>query len=178
MPAFSTRLLANVIDLFIALIILTPLYSIISTIIFGGDNFAALIPNYENIKDNLSSMTELEKEEFYISSINSFYQNNGVLKIFLNQFLQISFLILLTLGCWLYFHTSPGKYILGLKIVDQNTLNPPSNKQFIIRALSVYLSVLTLGISYLLMIFDKKKRTWHDRLSGTMVISPNHHKQT
>ena len=80
--------------------------------------------------------------------------------------------IILAFACWIYFQTTPGKYILGLKIVDQETLQKPTTKQLIIRAISVLLSVITLGIGYLALIFDKRKRTWHDRIAGTMVINP------
>ena len=171
MPALSTRLLANMIDFFIALVILSPLYSLLSTAILGGDNIMALMPNFDNIKDNLDTMTELEKEQFFRKSLSDFYKNNGVMKILFNQFLQISLLIFLTLSCWLYFKTSPGKYIMGLQIVDRKTLEPPSNKQLVVRALSVYLCIVTLGLSYLMLIFDKQKRAWHDRIAGTMVMS-------
>jgi uncharacterized RDD family membrane protein YckC len=171
LPALSSRLLANMIDFFIALIILSPLYSIVSTIIFGGDNIVALIPDYANIQDNLEAMTELEKEQFFRKSLDNFYKNNGVLKILLNQFIQISILILLILCSWLYFKTSPGKYIMGLRIVDQETLETPSNKQLVIRALSSYLCIFTLGFGYLMLAFDKQKRALHDRLSNTIVAS-------
>lgn len=171
LPALSSRLLANMIDFFLALVILSPLYSIISTIIFGGDNITALIPDYANIHDDLSTLTELEKEQFFRKSLDDFYRNNGALKILLNQFIQLSILILLILGSWLYFKTSPGKYIMGLKIVDQTTLEMPSNKQLIIRALSSYLCIITLGIGYLIQVFDKQKRALHDRMAKTMVVS-------
>jgi len=171
MPALSSRLLAVMIDCFVALIILSPLYSVLSTIIFGGDNIMALIPNYDAIKDNVSTMTELEKEQFFKRSLDDFYKNDGVSKILFNQLLQISLLILLTLSSWLYFKTSPGKYILGLKIVDKKTHNTPSNKQLIIRALSIYLNLFTFGFGYLMLLFDKQKRACHDRTAGTVVMS-------
>lgn len=171
LPALSTRLLANMIDFFLALIILSPLYSIISTIIFGGDNMTALIPDYADIQDNLNSMTNLEKEQFFRTSLDNFYKNNGVLKILLNQFIQFSTLILLILCSWLYFKTSPGKYIMGLKIVDQETMKTPSNKQFVIRALSSFLCIITFGLSYLMLVFDKQKRALHDRIAKTTVAS-------
>jgi uncharacterized RDD family membrane protein YckC len=39
-----------------------------------------------------------------------------------------------------------------------------------IRFLGAWLSVLALGLGYIWAIFDRERRTWHDRLSGTRVI--------
>ena len=153
LPTLSTRMLSNMIDIFISLIILSPLYSMISVMVFGGGSMIEIMPEYDNIKQNLESITTLEKEQFLKKSLEHFYSNNGVFKILLNQCAQFSILLLLTLSSWLYFKTSPGKYIMGLKIVDQKTHGVPSTRQFIIRAIAIYLNIITLGITYLILVF-------------------------
>ena len=72
---------------------------------------------------------------------------------------------------WYYFGTTPGKYILNLKIVDDVTLEKPSTKKLIMRAIYSILLFLTMGLGYFILIFSKKKQALHDKLSGTMIIN-------
>jgi Predicted membrane protein/domain len=67
------------------------------------------------------------------------------------------------------FQGTPGKILLGLKIVDANG-NKISYSKALIRYISTLLSSLLLGIGYLLIIFDGKKQALHDKLASTYVI--------
>jgi len=67
------------------------------------------------------------------------------------------------------FQGTPGKILLGLKIVDANG-NKISYSKALIRDISTMVSSLLLGIGYLLIIFDGKKQALHDKLASTYVI--------
>jgi len=67
------------------------------------------------------------------------------------------------------FQGTPGKILLGLKIVDANG-NKISYSKALIRYISTMVSSLLLGIGYLLIIFDGKKQALHDKLASTYVI--------
>ena len=68
--------------------------------------------------------------------------------------------------------TTPGKRLVGIKIVDAKTLKNISNKQAIIRSLGYIPSTLLLGAGFLMVLFRKDKRALHDLLADTIVIIP------
>ena len=176
LPEISTRLFANLIDMIVALMLLFPVFNLISSFIYSDDSFQAVLQQYNEVKDSMGQMSEAEQQEVSSMLLAQFYQSSIVSKLILNYFLQISFLIATYFVSWYFFKTTPGKYLLGLKIVDEKTLGQPSRYQFFIRAISVYLTVFTLGIGYVWLVFDKKKRSWHDKIAGTMVIDPKKYK--
>ena len=65
---------------------------------------------------------------------------------------------------------SLGKMLTGLRIVKVDG-NPPSLISLLIRHLVGYpLTLLTLGIGFLLSVFNQKGRALHDLLAGTVVV--------
>ena len=74
---------------------------------------------------------------------------------------------------WIYKSATPGKMLLGMKIVDANTGGKPSNGQLIGRYLGYYLCIPTLMISILWVGWDKRKQGLHDKLAGTLVVRPS-----
>ncbi len=77
---------------------------------------------------------------------------------------------LLTMLFWYYKSATPGKMVLGLKIVDAATLGKPSKGQLVGRYFAYYLSGLPLFLGFLWVAWDKRKQGWHDKLAGTLVI--------
>ncbi len=64
---------------------------------------------------------------------------------------------------------SLGKTWFGLKVMDQDE-NPLDRSTSLIRHFSKYLSLLTLGIGYLLAGITKEKLALHDMIAGTCVV--------
>lgn len=65
---------------------------------------------------------------------------------------------------------SLGKMLTGLRIVKADGY-PPSLASLLIRHLLGYpLTVLTLGLGFLLSVFNQKGRALHDVLAGTIVV--------
>ena len=71
---------------------------------------------------------------------------------------------------WIYRSATPGKIILGLRIVDAKTGDKPSNRQLIGRYFAYYVSAIPLMLGFIWIAFDKRKQGWHDKLAGTVVI--------
>ncbi|HLI82877.1 MAG TPA: RDD family protein [Bryobacteraceae bacterium] len=66
---------------------------------------------------------------------------------------------------------TPGKLLLGLQVVDQQTGEIPGfGKMFLREIIGRFLSGLFLGIGYLWALFDKNGQAWHDKLAGTVVL--------
>lgn len=71
---------------------------------------------------------------------------------------------------WTYKSATPGKMVLGLKIVDADTLGKVSKGKFAIRYIGYYPSTIILMLGFFWVIWDKKKQGWHDKLANTVVI--------
>lgn len=65
---------------------------------------------------------------------------------------------------------TPGNLLLNCQIVDANTGNPVTLKQSARRSLGMVLTLATLGLGFLWILFNKNKQALHDRISDTAVI--------
>ena len=65
---------------------------------------------------------------------------------------------------------TPGKMAMGLKVVRPNGYDVSTGQAWG-RAFADLLSQITMGIGYLLVLFDEEKRALHDHICGTRVIS-------
>ena len=66
--------------------------------------------------------------------------------------------------------TTPGKRLVGIKIVDAKNYKDITNKQAVTRSLGYIPSTLLLGSGFLMVLFRKDKRALHDLLADTVVI--------
>jgi len=74
------------------------------------------------------------------------------------------------------YSTTPGKKLFGLKVIDAKTRSNLSFGKSLIRSLSYIVSSLFLGIGFLVIVFNKRKRGWHDSISNTVVIQQDYNK--
>jgi uncharacterized RDD family membrane protein YckC len=72
----------------------------------------------------------------------------------------------------MYKSATPGKMVIGAKIVNARTGRQPSTGQLIGRYFAYYISLIPLGLGYLWVAWDPKKQGWHDKLAGTVVVRP------
>lgn len=77
---------------------------------------------------------------------------------------------LATIWFWIKFFGTPGKMVLGLKLVDAKTGNRLSIGQSVGRYFAYILAAIPLLLGYIWIGIDKKKQGWHDKLAGTVVI--------
>ena len=66
--------------------------------------------------------------------------------------------------------TTPGKRMVGIKIVDAKTFEDITNKQAITRSLGYIISLIPFGLGFLMVALRKDKRALHDLLANTTVI--------
>lgn len=71
---------------------------------------------------------------------------------------------------WLYRSATPGKMIVGAKIVDARTYGRASTGQLIGRYFAYYVSMLPIFLGFIWIGMDRRKQGWHDKLAGTVVI--------
>lgn len=65
---------------------------------------------------------------------------------------------------------TPGKMLMGLRVVDAKTLANPTLGQAIGRQVSYLLSSIIFMLGFIWIAFDGRKQGWHDKLAGTVVI--------
>ena len=101
-----------------------------------------------------------------IEYLNNEHMEKGPLDFIINYVFPTIAVILL----WKYYQATPGKMIFKATIVDAKTGGKPTLKQWIIRYLGYFVSLLPFGLGYFWVAFDKKKQSFHDKLAKTVVI--------
>lgn len=99
-----------------------------------------------------------------------YFESEAFVKGTADIFISYVLPFMLTMGFWFYKSATPGKMLLGMIIVDADTLQAPSKRQLGIRYFSYYLSMLPLFLGFFWVIWDDRKQGWHDKLAGTLVI--------
>jgi len=87
--------------------------------------------------------------------------------------LKISIWILLCTVFLTLFAATPGKMVLGLKVVEvarESHSNGLSMLIALTRSAMFVVSVFVLGLGCFWSVFDGQRRTWHDRIARTLVI--------
>jgi len=70
---------------------------------------------------------------------------------------------------WALFGFTPGKFLLGLKIVRQDGRKLGLGRA-IVRFIGYLISALPLFLGFIWIIFDSRREGWHDKLADTQVI--------
>lgn len=83
----------------------------------------------------------------------------------------IFFLVILVyfLFFWALLGYTPGKLLLGLKIVRRDGRKLSLGRSFL-RFFCYWISAFPLFLGFIWIIFDRRRQGWHDKLAGTQVI--------
>lgn len=79
-------------------------------------------------------------------------------------------LMLVVVLFWKYKSATPGKMMMGLKVVDAATFGPVPTGRLVLRYLAYYVSLLPLCLGFIWIAFDKRKRGFHDMIAKTVVV--------
>lgn len=90
---------------------------------------------------------------------------------FINFTVQIILIGILIVTFQSLMHTTPGKWIMGIKITTADNETFPPTWRLIVRFIGYILSCAPLMLGFIWMNIDPQRRAWHDRLSGTRVIT-------
>ncbi len=71
---------------------------------------------------------------------------------------------------WVTRGATPGKWILGLRVVDGATGGVPPWPRLVLRYAGYLVSAVAFCLGYLWMIWNPRRRCWHDMMAGTLVI--------
>lgn len=71
---------------------------------------------------------------------------------------------------WFLGGATPGKFIIGARVIDFNSGNKISLRQSLLRYSGYFISFILLGFGFFWIAVDDFKRGWHDKLASTAVI--------
>jgi len=75
-----------------------------------------------------------------------------------------------TLLFWTFRSATPGKMLLGARIVDARSGGKPSFAQLVVRYLGYFVSVVPFCLGLLWVAWDPRKQGFHDKLARTVVV--------
>lgn len=104
-----------------------------------------------------------------------FIQSGALHLWLLNSALQVLVIGTFIVGMQILWQATPGKWLLGLKIVRRGTLERPAAWRYVVRFIGCIIAALPLMIGVIWASFNKERRGWHDMLAGTVVIHTRPH---
>jgi uncharacterized RDD family membrane protein YckC len=109
---------------------------------------------------------------FRLTGLVSFIQ--AILENSTNNIAISSALITLcVIGYFTFFWTlvgfTPGKAVLGLKIIRKNGENVSFGRS-LLRFFAYWISALPLFLGFFWVLWDPKRQSWHDKIAGTQVL--------
>ncbi|MET0155128.1 MAG: RDD family protein [Rickettsiales bacterium] len=161
---FSQRLLASALDSAISFFVIAP-FLMAAQHFF---HFADAIPAHSDaaaIYQKALAGTEKIDLKTALPLLSSVAALQGKLLA-----LQSAILIPLVLWCWMKFDTTPGKWVMRLRIADATSGSSLSASQCITRLLGYVPSVLFLGLGFVWIIFSSRRQGWHDMMAGAVVL--------
>jgi len=173
---FYPRVFASMVDLLLSSLLLTPVFAIVSSLFYFNKPPALILqpiaqPVVEQLRHgDISFSTAVTTIFTDPRFLDYMLHEGGILKMSLDQCLELLILGVIVIMFWSYRGATPGKMLFSMKIVDATTFGKLSRKQEIIRFLSYTVSVLPFGLGFLWVAFDKRRQALHDKIAGTVVI--------
>lgn len=161
-PGIVTRVFATTVDMFLLSVVISPIVNFISPRIFVIVFKDLIVEQGINMSDGMIASRALQSEQF-VQHITFSALACYSLPIILVQLSLIS-----TYFIWFWHNKSwtPGKYVLGIRIFDEQTMKKPSISQCIKRFLSLSFSLF--GVWFI--VFTNKKQALHDKIAGTIIV--------
>ena len=170
--SFFSRILASLIDAALATIVLLPLFGAFGQIVYKDGNPAEkMLPWMQEALQEEKALVKGVKAFFSDERVLAFQAENQILeRLAADYIFQVVVFFIVVLLFWVYKSATPGKMLLSMRIVDAETFEAPSHKQYILRFFGYFLSVIPLSLGFFWIALDKRKQGWHDKLAGTVVI--------
>jgi hypothetical protein len=161
-PTFFKRIMATMMDSLLFSTLLTPIITKINQWIFLKKFGEILKEKDVDLSDGTAIM-----EAFKTPEMSQYINMNSVLEVVIPMtFIHILFMGICFILCWSRFGSTPVKYLLGMRIVDQETYGKPKFLNLVWRFAGY--GLFMIGIWW--MFFTERKQALHDKLGHTVVI--------
>lgn len=169
---FYPRLLATMIDVVVVMVVFYPVFVGLAWLTFGNSNpMGDIAPIAAPGLQDARSFGEVYEKLISNHELWNYVVEQKVLLKLLVQYVAQVVLLLAFIWCfWIWKGATPGKMLLSMRIADAKTFGKPSNGQFSLRLFGYFVSFAVLLLGFLWIAADKKRRGWHDRMAGTVVI--------
>lgn len=185
--SFQRRLLANMADIVLLLIFLVPVIDFIVAATLGEvplDFNASMAQARQEPNEELAAMKAME----------TLREARMPERWSLTIALQVFFFALYTQMFWHFYAATPGKLLLGMRILNDRTGQPMKDFQSMFRfaayfiamlpaaplflmtygrvplPLALFLALAAALLGFLWIGFDRKRQGWHDKLARTVVV--------
>ena len=76
----------------------------------------------------------------------------------------------IVISFWAERRATPGKLVMGLRVVDADTGGTPPVSRLVLRYVGYVVSAIPLLLGYLWVLWDPRRQAWHDKMAGTLVV--------
>lgn len=160
---FNRRMLASSIDAFIIMLLLMPFNDWFVTFAYHD---MALDPAAVDAA-LAAAKTQAEAD----MALVRLQLDAGLARGFLRLMeIQYAALALYSLAFWHFYSSTPGKLLLGLRIVDAKSGERIGGWQGLIRVIGYALSSAALLLGFFAIAWNPRRQGWHDRLARTAVV--------
>ncbi|UIP91965.1 RDD family protein [Wolbachia pipientis] len=149
--------------------VLLDLIIIVLFLQFCGQALNQLLMSSESSKI-LGQIAAKYQMQVPLSAEETAMQSKLIKLLVLNQIVQFIMLFSYVAYMWIRFGATPGKLLLGLRVVNAQTFEKLTLKQAIKRFFSFILSTAPLFLGFIWASFDKRCQTWHDKIADTVVV--------
>lgn len=165
--SFGQRFIAMLIDNVVFIIALSPFFAL-----FFSDPQSQISDEglQQMILNGQISLSDEELQQMIRNGQISLFDPEYGLFDMREMLIQQGIMLAITIFFWVKFCGTPGKRLLGLKIVDAKTLQPLSPMQSVVRYLGYFIAVMPFCVGLLWILFDEKQQGWHDKLAHSVVI--------
>lgn len=161
-PSLITRLFSTMIDLVILVIFSKPFMEWLTKNIYFFKFRDLLLANNIDIA-NMAAVQEAFTDPEFIQQINI---EEVIICTFMLIMINIGIMAFYFIFFWCKYKATPGKIIMSMHVVTQETYD----KLSIWQAIKRFLAYSTALIGIWLVPFHKKGLAFHDKLAGTIVI--------
>lgn len=164
---YSERMFAAAADLMFVMMVLRRPFEMVDSAIsphLNAEIAKSLL--YESMQD-VSYQGPLAQ---FNAFINIVFGSDIWIYVGLNHGLAACMIVALLSIMQFYFRTTPGKWLMGLKLTKQDLETQPNLPQLLLRYIICIFSSAFLMVGFLWVIFHKKHRAWHDIAANTYVI--------
>lgn len=161
------RTVAWTIDLLLLYYLLRRVFDQVAMMVFNHDN-AATIDTVKRVNFN-QLMTDLQTA--FNSGESGYLIGSPAFHLYLTDLVAEFFLLgIIVIGAQCLYGHTPGKWLLGLKIVRRGTLEPIDRWRYAVRYLAYIPSVGFFMLGVVISHFNRERRALHDFIAGTAVI--------
>ncbi|HEU5046736.1 MAG TPA: RDD family protein [Rickettsiales bacterium] len=161
---FNTRIMATAVDVLLIMIVAMPVINTIAAHLWTPltpNDFAPLAREYEHSR-NMGT--------FLHGFVQIAQDRRLVQQAFFENLMQFLFVAAYMLPFWFRYSSTPGKMLMRIEIQDAATRAPMTRKQAVIRFLGYLVSFIPATFGFLYILFNKKRRGFHDLIAGTIVV--------